>query len=85
MSIGPTELLVFVVALAGLIVIIWGIVDAASRPEWAWQHARQNKTLWIFLQAFGLFFAGIGLILALVYFSAIRPRVARVQAGATPQ
>lgn len=85
MSIGPTELLIVVVALMGLGLIIWGIVDAASRPEWAWQRAGQSKVLWILLQAFGgLFFAGIGLIMTIVYLLAIRRRVARAQEDSGP-
>ena len=84
MSIGPTELLVILLALMGLALIVWGIADAASRPEWAWQDANQSKVLWLFLQAFGLFSAGLGLVLAIVYLFAIRPRVARAQAGSTP-
>ena len=85
MSIGPTELLIIVVAVIGLALIIWGIVDVASRPEWAWQQARQSKVLWILLQAFGgLFFAGLGVILAIVYLAAIRRRVARAQEGSAP-
>ena len=84
MSIGPTELLIILLALMGLALIVWGIVDAASRPEWAWQRANQSKVLWIFLQAFGFFFAGLGIVLAIVYFLAIRPRVAKAQAASTP-
>ena len=68
----------------GLALIVWGIRDAASRPEWAWQRANQSKVLWICLQAFGLFFAGLGLVLTIAYFVAIRPRLARAQAGSTP-
>jgi hypothetical protein len=63
-------------ALATVGITVWGIVDAATRPEQAWQAAGQNKTLWIVLQAAGLIaMAPVGLVLALVYLLAIRPKV----------
>lgn len=77
--IGPIEgavLLIFlVVGIATLVVIIWGIIDAAQRPASAFEAAGQNKTLWIVLMALGLIFTLVGLIAAIVYFASIRPKV----------
>ncbi len=62
--------------LASLGVIIWGIVDAAGRSDDAWTVAGQSKTLWIAIQAAGFLFCGVGgLVMALVYLAAIRPKV----------
>lgn len=73
-------------ALATVGITVWGIVDAATRPEQAWLAAGQNKTLWIVLQAAGLVvMAPVGLILALVYLLAIRPKVRDAQPPAGSQ
>jgi hypothetical protein len=66
--------------LATLAVTIWGIVDAASRPDWAWQRSGQNKVLWVVLQVVGIFVC-LGWVLSIVYLAAIRPQVARHQQG----
>ena len=59
-----------------LAVTLWGIIDAANRPDYAWTAAEQNKTLWVALQGFGLLFAGLGgLLMAVVYLAVIRPKV----------
>jgi uncharacterized protein YybS (DUF2232 family) len=82
MNIGALELLV--ILLIGVVpyaLIIWALVDAASRPDGAWQQSGQSKVLWIVLLAVGLLVCVIGVVLALVYLIAIRPAVARQQGG----
>lgn len=77
-NLGPSELLVIlVIALLGIALPVWGIVDAAQRPDDAWQRAGQNKTLWIVLQAVGIPFGGLAVVFAVIYFAAIRPQVQR--------
>ncbi|MFA5892332.1 MAG: PLDc N-terminal domain-containing protein [Actinomycetota bacterium] len=72
-DVGPQELLVLVVALIAMGALpIWGIIDAAVRPESLWQGANQNKVVWILVQIF------LGVIGSIVYFSAIRPKLKRV-------
>lgn len=78
MNLGAPELLIFLVAVVPLALTIWGIVDAASRPDWAWQRSGQNKVLWVVLQVVGLFVC-LGWILSIVYLAAIRPQVSRYQ------
>ncbi|HEY8524050.1 MAG TPA: DUF2516 family protein [Acidimicrobiales bacterium] len=78
MNVGAPELLVFLIGLVPLALTIWGIVDAASRPDWAWQRSGQNKVLWVALQVIGLFVC-LGWILSIVYLAAIRPQVSRYQ------
>lgn len=75
-NLGGAELLIILLVLVPMGVTIWGIVDAASRPEVAWQAAGQNKLLWVFLQALGVApFLLVGFISAVVYLVAIRPKV----------
>jgi hypothetical protein len=62
--------------LASLGLVIWAVVDAASRPDWAWLQSGQSKGLWIALPIVLLLFCGIvGAILAVVYLASIRPQV----------
>jgi Protein of unknown function (DUF2510) len=68
------------ILLVELALPIWSLVDASSRPDWAWQASGQNKTLWIVLNVVGLVFCGI--IIGLIYLVAIRPKVAAAQRGA---
>jgi len=79
MSVGAPELLILLLMVVPYGVIVWGIADSASRPEWAWQRSGQNKTIWVVLQVVGLFFCLFGFILTLVYLIAIRPQVAHHQ------
>jgi hypothetical protein len=80
MNAGPTELgiIVFLLIPLALVFPIWGIIDAAGRPDSAWARAEQNKTLWIVLQAVGMLVC-FGWILAVVYLLAIRPKVKQAQ------
>ena len=72
-DVGPQELLVvFIVVVAMGVLPIWGIIDAAVRPESLWQRANQNKVVWILVQIF------LGFIGAIAYFAAIRPKLKRV-------
>ena len=64
-----------VLSLIPMVFPIWGAIDAALKPESAWQAADQNKFVWVILQALGVFVAGLGLIPILVYLFAIRPKV----------
>jgi hypothetical protein len=73
--------LFFLLPLAALGVIIWGVVDAAGRPDWAWQRTGDNKTLWIVLQALGFFFCLVGVIFAIIYLLSIRPKLQRAEQG----
>ena len=75
-GLGAPELIIILFMLLLPAVIIWGIVDAASRPDAAWVAAGQNKTVWIVLQAVGLVFCGLGALVSVVYLLAIRPKLA---------
>jgi len=73
---GPDIFVVLIVAVAGLLVPIWAIADAASRPSGAFVAAGSSKALWITLiVVFWLVTGVIGFVLACVYLASIRPRV----------
>ncbi len=73
---GPDMFIVFIVAVAGLLVPIWAFADAASRPSAAFAAARSSKAMWITLIAMVWLVAGIvRFVLACVYPASIRPRV----------
>jgi hypothetical protein len=78
MSLGPTELIILLVIGITFVVPIWAAIDAATKPDAAWQAAGQNKVLWVLLSLF------LGLLGSLIYLAAIRPKVVAAQAG-TPQ
>lgn len=69
MNLGGPELLIMLVVFAFAVFPIWGIVDAALRPDNVWTRANQNKVVWILLQFF------LGILGAIVYFAAIRPKL----------
>jgi hypothetical protein len=69
---GPDLLLIVVF----LVVPLWAIIDAATRPTPAWQAAGQSKPLWLSLIIVTTLLTGlIGLILSIVYLIVIRPKV----------
>jgi hypothetical protein len=74
-------IIIVLVAVVGLALTLWALIDACTRPAAAFRAAGQNKTLWIILPIIGFFlFSIVGAVLGLVYLLAIRPKVAAVQA-----
>ena len=68
------SLLVLVtLAISGL--CIWAAIDAASRPDWAFDAAGTSKVLWIVLPIVGIFMCVVGLIASLLWFTTFRSRV----------
>jgi len=71
--IGPVELVFILVALGATVVLpIWGLVDAAMRPDAVWAASGQSKVVWLILQVL-LWTLG-----AVIYFIAIRPKLVAV-------
>jgi hypothetical protein len=79
-NMGPVELLVMLFGLIPLALTLWGIIDTATRPDWAFIQSHQNKPLWLVLQIVG-FFLCLGWIVSIVYLASVRPKVAAAQAG----
>ena len=78
---GPDLVVVFVVLVVGLVIPVWAIVDAASRPSGAFAAAGSSKPMWIILMVIGWLVTGvIGVVLAIVYLATIRPRVRAITA-----
>ena len=68
--IGPVELVFILIALAATVVLpIWGLADAAMRPDAVWAASGQSKIVWLILQVL-LWTLG-----AVIYFVAIRPKL----------
>lgn len=62
--------------LAGLVIPLWAIIDAAWRPSGAFMAAGSSKSLWVSLISITWLLTGIiGFVLAVVYLASIRPRV----------
>ena len=66
-----------VVLLLGLVLPIWAMVDALSRPAAAFYGAGWNRTAWVVVLAVSLF-VGLGLLFGAYYLIFVRRRV-RVQ------
>jgi nitrate/nitrite transporter NarK len=69
MALGPVELLILAFILFTFVLPVWGIIDAAVRPDAVWAAAGQNKIVWVLVQVF-LWTLG-----AVIYFVAIRPKL----------
>jgi len=71
-------LIFFVLIVAGVVCLVWAVLDSARRPRGAFTAAGSSKTLWVtLLAALGVLIPFAGVILALVYLLNIRPRVNR--------
>ncbi len=76
---GEQGLIILVIGLVSLVIPIWAVVDAISRPSGAFSAAGSSKGLWITLiVVFWLFTGIVGVILSGVYLASIRPRVRAV-------
>ncbi|MEZ5142903.1 MAG: hypothetical protein R2726_10350 [Acidimicrobiales bacterium] len=69
-----------VISIAFLAFYIWTLLQILKPSDAAWQASGQNKGLWIGLWVFGLV-CGFGLIIALIYLFAIRPKVQAAETG----
>jgi hypothetical protein len=82
MIFGPDLIIVVFIVFIFWGVPIWAILDAVSRPSASFEAAGSSKTFWIALMAvFMFFFAPIAIILAIVYFASVRPKVRRYGSG----
>ena len=75
MNIGGPELVIILFVLALLLLPVWGVIDAATRPDRVWHAADQNKIVWVLVILF-LPIAG-----SIAYFAVIRLRLKSVQPG----
>lgn len=66
-----------------VIVGVWAAVDAARRPQSAWQAVGARKWLWVIGMLVGTYFV-VGLIFVLLYVGGVRKDLKAVQSGAAP-
>jgi hypothetical protein len=74
-GLGAPELIIIFVLLVFVVLPVWGIIDAATKPESVWAAAGQNKLVWVVVQIF------LGVLGAAVYFLAIRPKLKAAGTG----
>ena len=69
-------------AVVAVLVLIglWATIDAARRPQEAWQAVGARKWLWVVGMLVGTYFL-IGLIFVLLYVGGVRKDLQAVQAG----
>ena len=68
----------FLFWLASLGLLIWAVIDAATKPDSAWAAADQSKIVWILVALF------VPIAGALAYLIAIRPKVKAAQTQLPP-
>jgi hypothetical protein len=73
---GPGLFVTLVVLACAVVVPIWAIVDAASRPRVAFYGAGSNKTAWIVVIVIA-WLIGLGFFLGGFYLLFTRPKVRR--------
>lgn len=76
----------WIISLAGVGLAIWGIVDAAPRPDVQWAAAQQNKQLWmaLLIGSAVLSFCCIGIAGAVawaIYWFVIRTKLEEAKGG----
>jgi uncharacterized membrane-anchored protein len=69
---GPT---VMILALFTMVIPLWAVIDALTRPAVAFYAAGSNKTAWVIVLLVATFVLGIGLFLAAYYLIAVRRKV----------
>lgn len=80
MTTGDWLSVIFVVALASLVPVVWAIVDVARRPPWQFSPGR--KVLWALTLGVGwLILWPVSLVSSVVYLTVIRRRLPPAAAG----
>ena len=69
-------LFVFVIGVGSVALWIWGLIDAATRPDWVFERGQSSKVMWVVL------IAVLGAIPAIIYLASVRPRLVSVQDSA---
>ncbi|MBN2624334.1 MAG: DUF2516 family protein [Acidimicrobiales bacterium] len=78
-----TAVVVLVCAIP-LALTAWALLDAARRPEWAWALAGRRRVVWLAAILFGAMVLVVGLVVAGVYLTRVRPELAAVETGRLP-
>ena len=64
---------VYIPGILVLILTVWALVDAATKPDAAWAAAGKSKSTWIVVLAIGIIFGCVGLVASIIYLVSVRP------------
>jgi uncharacterized membrane protein len=56
-------------------IVLWGVIDAATKPAVAWERVGQSQTVWIVVLVVGLLLLWLGMILSIYYLVSVRPKL----------
>jgi len=86
MSVGSIlgEIVAISIAAIPLALSLWALLDAASRPGWAWALSDRNRALWIAGICLGILSLVGGILVSTYYLLRVRPRVAAAEDGRFP-
>ena len=73
---GPIVVIFLLIALGSAAIWVWGLIDAATRPDWHFQRTGSSKTLWIVL------IVVLGVVGSAIYLLAVRPKLVDPRAQA---
>jgi hypothetical protein len=68
-------LFLFAFGIIPILLGVWVALDASGKPDVAFERAGTSKTLWIVLPIVGIFVCLMSVVVAIIWFAAIRPRV----------
>jgi hypothetical protein len=70
-----------VIACIPLAISVWALLDAASRPEWAWALAGRRRVVWMAAIMFGVLTVVGGLVISAWYLARVRPEIRAAEHG----
>jgi hypothetical protein len=62
-------------ALAGMALVLWALVDLSSYSMAAWQKVGRNRTVWVVVLIVATFLVGFGWLVAIFYLVWLRPKL----------
>jgi hypothetical protein len=63
---------------------VWALLDAASRPSWAWALSGRRRVVWMAVIMFGVLTVIGGLIISAYYLVSVRPQIRAAERGDIP-
>ncbi|MEY2590190.1 MAG: hypothetical protein QOJ67_2174 [Acidimicrobiaceae bacterium] len=69
------------IACIPLAISVWALLDAASRPEWAWALAGRRRVVWMAAIMFGVLTVVGGLVISAWYLAKVRAEIRAAEHG----